>query len=66
MRALLRPTGHTDEAIEAAKALINGCIVRWSEGANPHIRALIEEGLATSAGLRAASGARSAAGSLLS
>lgn len=36
-----------DEAIEAAKALINGCIVRWSEGANPHIRALIDRAFRT-------------------
>lgn len=36
-----------DEAIEAAKALINSCIVRWSEGANPHIRALIDRAFRT-------------------
>lgn len=35
------------EGIEAAKALINNCIVRWSEGANPHIRALVDRAFRT-------------------
>lgn len=35
------------EELEAAKALINGCIERWSEGANPHIRALVNRAFRT-------------------
>lgn len=35
------------EEIEAARALINACIVRWSEGANPHIRALVDRAFRT-------------------
>jgi hypothetical protein len=35
------------EELEAAKALINGCIDRWSEGANPHIRALVDRAFRT-------------------
>lgn len=35
------------EELEAAKALINGCIERWSEGANPHIRALVDRAFRT-------------------
>ncbi len=35
------------EEIEAAKALINKCILRWSEGANPHIRALVDRAFRT-------------------
>jgi len=35
------------EGIEAAKALINNCIIRWSEGANPHIRALVDRAFRT-------------------
>lgn len=31
-----------DERIQAAKALIDSCINRWSEGANDHIKALVE------------------------
>lgn len=31
-----------DERIQAAKAQIDACIARWSEGANEHIKALIE------------------------
>lgn len=31
-----------DERIQAAKALIDDCIKRWSEGTNDHIRALVE------------------------
>jgi hypothetical protein len=30
------------EEIHAAKALIDGCITRWSEGADPHIRVLVD------------------------
>tara|TARA_A100000171_G_scaffold51079_1_gene64307 strand:+ start:1524 stop:2141 length:618 start_codon:yes stop_codon:yes gene_type:complete len=30
------------EELEAAKALINGCIMRWSEGANANIRVLVD------------------------
>jgi len=35
------------EEIEAAKALIDDCIIRWSEGANPHIRALVDRAFRT-------------------
>ncbi len=31
-----------DERIQAAKAKIDGCIKRWSEGSNDHIKALVE------------------------
>ncbi len=35
------------EELEAAKELINGCIERWSEGANPHIRVLVDRAFRT-------------------
>ncbi|MFY1933595.1 DUF3164 family protein [Achromobacter xylosoxidans] len=35
------------EEIEAAKALINQCIVRWSQGANGNIRALVDRAFRT-------------------
>lgn len=35
------------EELEAAKELINDCILRWSEGANPHIRALVDRAFRT-------------------
>lgn len=35
------------EEIEAAKALINACIIRWSEGANDNIRALVDRAFRT-------------------
>ena len=35
------------EELEAAKELINRCIDRWSEGANPHIRALVDRAFRT-------------------
>ncbi len=35
------------EELEAAKAIINNCIDRWSEGANPHIRALVDRAFRT-------------------
>lgn len=35
------------EEIEAAKALINQCIIRWSEGANDNIRALVDRAFRT-------------------
>ncbi|MHB9021331.1 MAG: DUF3164 family protein [Halothiobacillus sp.] len=35
------------EELEAAKELIIECIDRWSEGANPHIRALIDRAFRT-------------------
>lgn len=35
------------EEIEAAKALINRCIDRWSEGANANIRALVDRAFRT-------------------
>lgn len=38
------------EQLEAAKELINQCIDRWSEGANPHIRALVDRAFRTDGG----------------
>lgn len=38
---------HFTEELEAAKELINACIERWSEGANPHIRALVDRAFRT-------------------
>jgi len=35
------------EEIEAAKALLNSCIERWSEGANPHIRVIVDRAFST-------------------
>ncbi|WP_275100115.1 DUF3164 family protein [Sedimenticola hydrogenitrophicus] len=35
------------EELEAAKSLINGCITRWSEGANNNIRALVDRAFRT-------------------
>lgn len=35
------------EEIEAAKELINDCIMRWSEGANANIRALVDRAFRT-------------------
>lgn len=35
------------EELEAAKALINECIIRWSEGANVNIRALVDRAFRT-------------------
>ncbi|MCC4118920.1 DUF3164 family protein, partial [Aromatoleum toluclasticum] len=35
------------EELVAAKALINACIERWSQGANPHIRALVDRAFRT-------------------
>ncbi|MCO1336245.1 DUF3164 family protein [Microbulbifer sp. OS29] len=35
------------EEIEAAKALIDDCILRWSEGANANIRALVDRAFRT-------------------
>lgn len=35
------------EELEAAKALVNGCIDRWSQGANPHIRVLVDRAFRT-------------------
>lgn len=35
------------EELEAAKELINGCIMRWSEGANVNIRALVDRAFRT-------------------
>lgn len=35
------------EEVEAAKALINQCIIRWSEGANANIRALVDRAFRT-------------------
>lgn len=35
------------EELESAKALINDCIDRWSQGANPHIRALVDRAFRT-------------------
>jgi CRISPR/Cas system Type II protein with McrA/HNH and RuvC-like nuclease domain len=35
------------EELEAAKELINDCIMRWSEGANDNIRALVDRAFRT-------------------
>ncbi|MDO4723447.1 DUF3164 family protein [Vandammella animalimorsus] len=35
------------EEIEAAKEIINACIIRWSEGANDNIRALVDRAFRT-------------------
>lgn len=35
------------EELEAGKALVNACIMRWSEGANPHIRVLVDRAFRT-------------------
>lgn len=35
------------EEIEAARALVTACIVRWSEGANANIRALVDRAFRT-------------------
>lgn len=35
------------EELEAAKALINACIDRWSQGADPHIRMLVDRAFRT-------------------
>jgi hypothetical protein len=35
------------EELEVAKELINRCIIRWSEGANPQIRALVDRAFRT-------------------
>lgn len=35
------------EEIEAAKKLIDQCLERWTEGANPHVRALIDRAFRT-------------------
>lgn len=38
---------HFTEEIEAAKALINQCIARWSQGADANIRAIVERAFST-------------------
>lgn len=45
-RAVAERISFTEE-LEAAKALINACIDRWSQGANPHIRALVDRAFRT-------------------
>jgi hypothetical protein len=35
------------EELEAAKALVNACITRWSQGADPHIRVLVDRAFKT-------------------
>lgn len=45
-RAIAERLEFTEE-LEAAKELINGCIERWSQGANPHIRALVDRAFRT-------------------
>ncbi|KAB7624346.1 DUF3164 family protein [Alkalilimnicola sp. S0819] len=35
------------EELEAAKELLNQCIERWSQGANPHIRVLVDRAFRT-------------------
>lgn len=46
VRATAERIAFTEE-IEAAKGLIDACITRWSEGANPHIRALVDRAFRT-------------------
>jgi uncharacterized protein DUF3164 len=46
VRAIAERIAFTEE-IEAAKALINGCITRWSEGANANIQALVDRAFRT-------------------
>lgn len=46
MRSYAERVTFTEE-LEAAKELINDCIMRWSEGANPHIRALVDRAFRT-------------------
>lgn len=46
VRQLAERLAFTEE-LEAAKVLINQCIDRWSEGANPHIRALVDRAFRT-------------------
>lgn len=46
MRSYAERVTFTEE-IEAAKALINDCIIRWSEGANTNIRALVDRAFRT-------------------
>ncbi len=36
-----------DERIEAAKALIDNCLARWTEGSRPEIKALVERAFRT-------------------
>jgi len=38
---------HFDERIQAAKALIDGCIIRWSDGASDQLRALVDHAFKT-------------------
>lgn len=45
-RAYAERTTFTEE-IEAARELINQCIIRWSEGANANIRALVDRAFRT-------------------
>ena len=45
-RAIAERIEFTEE-LEAAKELINQCIDRWSQGANPHIRALVDRAFRT-------------------
>lgn len=45
-RAVSERIAFTEE-IEAAKELINGCILRWSEGGNANIRVLVDRAFRT-------------------
>ena len=36
-----------DEGLQAAKALIDECLIEWSEGARPEIRTIIQDAFAT-------------------
>jgi aminopeptidase N len=46
VRSVAKLVSFTEE-LEAAKALINGCIDRWSQGANANIRALVDRAFRT-------------------
>lgn len=46
VRAIAERIAFTEE-LEAAKALINSCITRWSEGANANIQALVDRAFRT-------------------
>lgn len=46
VRAVAERIAFTEE-IEAAKSIINDCIVRWSEGANANIRVLVDRAFRT-------------------
>lgn len=48
VRAVAERIAFTEE-LEAAKALLTSCLERWSEGANPHLRAIVDRAFRTDA-----------------